>query len=329
MMPLLTCTVLVERLLFTALCLFPAAAHAVDPPSKPDYAYISPDFSVHQLGSCVDGSRVYVYQPDTPKPGGADVVVYMHGFAATRPTLYQGHMEHLVQQGNYVLFPQFQPGFCGLGRGLVRGILRRLRRASPAEWFLIAGESVSDALDSLPDGSYNDIYLFGHSLGGAFGMMFGSLGDAFTKPVTAAVLSSPQPGGFEAIPGLVTTIFFFRFGEDIDVPNAAPETNYPVAVLHASDDDVAPLEDVMPSYDALGSSSKAIYQAQTDTYSKPELTADHLLVLSSKRSQDNLDWRYIWSGLDQVMAGVNVTDLSFDMGAWSDGEPVKVVNRID
>ena len=40
------------------------------------------------------------------------------------------------------------------------------------------------------------------------------------------------------------------------------------------------------------------------------------------------------SGLNQVMSGVDVAALYFDMGAWSDGEPVKerekcIVSQID
>ena len=300
-----------------------------DPPSQPSYDYVSPQYSVNEMGNCVDGSRVWIYKPAFPKPGGADVIVYMHGFSAARPRMYEGHIEHIAKQGNYVLFPQFQEGYCGsTDRGFLRGIIRRLGKSSPKKWAKTAAESSEDALSSLSPEDYNNVYLFGHSLGGAIGMMFGSLRESFTRPITAAVFSSPQPGGFEAIPRFVTTIFFFAFGDDIDVPAAAPETTFPVAILHAVDDDIAPLDDILPSFDALGSSSKSIYQAHSDSHGHPKLNANHNIVLSgSKRSIDTLDWRYVWTGLDQVVAGEDVSQLSFDLGTWSDGKAVNAVTK--
>ena len=300
---------------------------APDPPTKPDFTYISPNFSVKQQGSCLDGTRVWIYTPSVPKSNTPDVIVYLHGFGLTNPDRYAGHIEHLVRQGNVVLYPQMQEGSCEIFNGKLRGWLVQLsRRSSPARWVKRTGEVVSDAISALP--SVGKIFLYGHSMGGAFAMMWGSLNTV--HPVEAAVVASPQPAGFGSIPDFVTTIFFFRFGEDINVPEAAPSTAFPIAVIHGNDDTIASVEDILPSYQLLGSASKAWYQAQTDKHGHPPLKADHAQALAKRREgrQDSLDWRYTWSTLDQVMGGTAVTDLVFDMGQWSDGVPVTSVVKL-
>jgi hypothetical protein len=164
-------------------------------------------------------------------------------------------------------------------------------------------------------------------------MMWGSIDAEPTKtqPV-AGVFASPQPAGFAAIPGFVTKLFPFLFGEDINVPEAAPGTVFPIAILHGNDDTIAPLDDIMPSFQELGSTEKFIFQAQTDDTGKPVLTADHpaaTSIIEVPNDVDSLDWRYFWSGLDQVMAGTTVGSLVFDMGEWSNGDKVKRVKLLE
>jgi pimeloyl-ACP methyl ester carboxylesterase len=295
------------------------------PPSKPEYEYVSPNYDVRETGSCKDGTRVWIYEPSTTGTTPPDVVVYLHGYSLASPDFYIEHIQHLVRSGTYVLFPQIQEGFCGI-LWYPKALFQT--EQSSAEWAERTATVVSEIL--LNDiTTYNNVYLMGHSLGGAIAMAWGSL--TTDPPIAAAVTSSPQPAGNSAIPGFVFKLFGSFFGEELDVPAAAPSTTFPFVVLHASDDTIAPLTDVQESYDNLGSTQKAIYQAQTDRHSAINpLKADHTLALTLPKHalEDTLDWRYLWSGLDQVMGGVTVTDLEFDMGSWSDGVPVKDVLRI-
>ena len=59
--------------------------------------YVSPHYSLSETGDCVDGTRVWLYTPETTKPGGADVIVYLHGYLVVYPFLYRAHLEHLVK----------------------------------------------------------------------------------------------------------------------------------------------------------------------------------------------------------------------------------------
>jgi pimeloyl-ACP methyl ester carboxylesterase len=296
------------------------------PPSKPAYEYVSPNYDVRETGSCKDGTRVWIYEPSTTGTTTTtpDVVVYLHGYGLAAPEFYMEHIQHLVRSGKVVLFPQIQEGYCGI-LSYPKALFQK--EQSSAIWAERTATVISEILLNEIT-TYNNVYLIGHSLGGAIAMAWGSL---TSTPVAAAVLSSPQPAGYSAIPGYVTKLFGSIFGEELDVPAAAPSTTFPIAVLHASDDSIAPLSDVQESYDNLGSTEKAIYQAQTDRHNsiKP-LKADHSLALTLPKHalENTLDWRYLWSALDQVMSGVAATNLEFDMGNWSDGVPVKEVLRI-
>jgi len=309
---------------------FLALFGVVRPPQAPAIHYSSPDFTVQEVGDCVDGSRVWIYTPKTLAPD-RNVVVYLHGFSASLPVIYQGHIEHIVRQGQIVLYPQFQEGYCMDNQQVIAGFGQLLGTQSPAEWAQRAADRVRDVLDNeLDDGDYNKVFLYGHSLGGAIGMMWSSLSNAVN--VKAAVLASPQPGGFQAIPGAVTTLLPFFFGEDIDVLSAAPFTKFPIAILHAADDNIAPLSDLYPSYDALGSEYKIIYQAQTDSHGYPAIKANHItptsIGLLGEIDINAFDRRYYWSALDQVMDGTEVASLVFDLGEWSDGTPVLEVLKL-
>lgn len=52
------------------------------------------------------GGLTWYYLPDQLKYGSqAQVVVFLHGFVALISNLYQTHIEHVVKQGNIVIFP--------------------------------------------------------------------------------------------------------------------------------------------------------------------------------------------------------------------------------
>lgn len=300
----------------------------ISQPEPPQFDYISPTFTVQEVGDCADGSRVWVYTPDyVPPKAERDVVVFLHGFSAAFPFIYQQHIDHLVQQGHTVLFPQFQEGYC-FDQFSLEGL--NLFGQSPVDWAARAVVTVTDVLENVVV-DYDNVYLYGHSLGGAIGLLWGNLTDQVD--IVAGVFASPQPRGFAAIPGNISTNFPFFFGKDIDVVAAAPWTKFPVAILHGIDDTIAPLVDVLPSYSALGSTKKALYQAVSDDHGKPKLSADHNAPTSisflGSADVNTLDWRYYWSAVDQVMNGVAVTNLQFDLGQWSDWTSVQSVVLLD
>lgn len=92
-------------------------AHAPAPdasPTAPEQPHSGPggrsyphrDVRTTRLGT---GAReVYVFEPATPTPTRAPVVVFGHGWAATNPDHYAAWIVHIVRRGNTVIYPRYQ-----------------------------------------------------------------------------------------------------------------------------------------------------------------------------------------------------------------------------
>ena len=86
-------------------------------PNKPDYSdiYTSLKYQVKKAGECKQRSYIETYVPETPflgDNGQAKAVIYLHGFDLGASEIYRSQLEHLVKQGYYLFYPNFQTGFC-------------------------------------------------------------------------------------------------------------------------------------------------------------------------------------------------------------------------
>lgn len=54
------------------------------------------------------GKGGWLFLPSTPTPAKAPVVIFCHGWSAILPRGYQAWIDHLVMQGNIVLWPNYQ-----------------------------------------------------------------------------------------------------------------------------------------------------------------------------------------------------------------------------
>jgi hypothetical protein len=115
----------------------------------------------------------------------------------------------------------------------------------------------------------------------------------------------------------------------------------PVGILHGAGDILVPVRAWAKPFEAIASTEKRFYCAQSDAHDESRLVADHIqagvdtsfipdalamMSVGGVASEDTLNWRYIWHALDQVARhGVRADQLQFDMGAWSDGVPVRPV----
>ncbi|MBW4577570.1 MAG: hypothetical protein KME08_20240 [Aphanothece sp. CMT-3BRIN-NPC111] len=80
-------------------------------PPAPTYNYLSPEYSTREYGNHSDGTYIKVYIPQNPyagAPGKYRAIVYLHGFSLGIPRFYEDHLEHLVKQGYFVFFPDYQ-----------------------------------------------------------------------------------------------------------------------------------------------------------------------------------------------------------------------------
>ncbi|ELS01770.1 hypothetical protein Xen7305DRAFT_00014750 [Xenococcus sp. PCC 7305] len=331
------------------------------PPAKPDFCirYISPQYQAQVSGKCRQGNYIKVLTPQnlySDQQGYKKAVIYLHGFALGASEIYESHLQHLVKQGFYVFYPVYQSGFCQVQWKFwsnIAEIYQAILNPCPINaegWMTNAIASVKDAYtcNGLLDKQVHS-YLFGHSLGGLQALSW----DYYTDKVldsTPAQLKPQQVLAVDPIPSSDSNIpqpirfFVNRFGllkNTVRIQNTGCQLNVPVAILHGDSDSIVKLKDWKQMFHYINSQQKRLYTSCTDKHGSPYMSADHMQatvytyflpnwmaksIFGGVGTEDNLNWRYIWSALDQVIRGEKrADDLCFCMGTWSDGKKVKSI----
>lgn len=327
-------------------------------PSPPDFTkrYISPDCAIQQAGVCEQGTRIQSYLPTTPyrdANGRLKLVVYLHGFCMGAAEIYRSHILHLVKQGYYVFFPTYQHGFCSFQGNLpatMEDLARSLFRPfpiSPQGWLRGAIASVAGAYEraKLVE-EHVDTYVFGHSLGGLFALSWpafasGNVPNALMPRQVVAANPIPDSESLIPAPNRIMGQLIGAFRDRVDIAQTGAALQVPVAILHGMSDTLVPRSAWAAPFSKIASTQKCFYCSQSDDHGMPVLSADHAqatintsflpdvmirMSLGGVGCENTLNWRYIWSGLDQVIHdNVCADQLTFDMGSWSDGVPVQPV----
>ena len=282
--------------------------------------YICDEYTRDSVGNDADGTRAWYYVPHKLKNGtSAPGVIFLHGYTAIDPEFYYGHIEHLVKQGYIVIYPAYQiSSEMGSAGDLDQTVM--LERAV---------DSVDNALEALGDEVETDnLTVYGHSLGGLFAFCWQGAGGAPVRRIVMAHANMDPATGIPAFAlGRVTLI-------DYTDPAYGPAVTVPVIMIWGnSDTDIAPFSQQQAAYDLLvNAPSKVLYAAQTDGHGLPRLTAGHAAPIqmldagTGRALQDALDYRYYNAALDAALDGHNT--VTFAMGNWSDGTPVKKVQRL-
>jgi hypothetical protein len=269
-------------------------------------SYITSTFASYELGVFEDGTQLFYYIPDVLKNGTtAPAVIFLHGMFATTPPFQEGngyseHLTHLLRQGYIVIYPQFNTE-ADVDQNLL------LDRCVA---------STNTALTAIgPLVETDNLVLYGHSVGGILSVCWGGAGGVPVKAlVTAQGNMNPCAG---EMPDWVCPLI-----TKLDYQTMAPSMTCPAILLWGdADNSFATWGQQLDAFNSLTNvSSKVIYTAQSDDYGDPDLVAGHG---APNPPVDTLDYRYYWAALDAALDDQTV--LSFDMGLWSDGTPVKSV----
>ncbi|WP_202223518.1 alpha/beta hydrolase [Okeania sp. KiyG1] len=324
-------------------------------PTKPDYSdiYTSPKYQVKKAGECKQGSYIETYVPETPFLGENSqpkAVIYLHGFDLGASEIYRSHLEHLVKQGYYVFYPNFQTGFCSFPNSAWKTALELAEELvgdglidSQEKWLKNALKSVSTAYQAANLANVPvDTYLFGHSLGGLFALSWAYYIEQEHLPENLlpqqVLVADPLPNTNVAnIPGPLGDLIK-KITDDVDVQVTGAALTMPVAILHGDDDWVVPKDEWKQPFTYIKTEQKKMFLSFTDDRGCPGMYANHeqatvntsffdtflaLTVLDGVGVENDLNWRYIWYGLDRVIRyGERADLLNFDMGNWSNGQPV-------
>jgi pimeloyl-ACP methyl ester carboxylesterase len=160
------------------------------PPSQPQTGpggkqYVHASVIKNRYGK--GGEEYWLFEPDSPKPRTAPLIVFLHGWGGMNPLYYGAWIDHLVKRGNIVVYPRYQAT-----------LLTSMKDFTPDA--LIA---IKDAISRLqseqghvrPD--LNKFATVGHSAGGLLAASVAALGDESRLPRVRAVMSV-EPGITEA-----------------------------------------------------------------------------------------------------------------------------------
>ena len=176
--------VLSFTLIFLSLTI--VSSQNVTPPSQPltgpgGKQYVHENVTKNRYGK--GGEEYFIYEPDSPKPRTAPVIVFLHGWGGMNPLYYGAWIDHLVKRGNIVIYPRYQAN-----------LLTSIRDFTPNTI-----TAIKDALNRLrtePGHVAPDLTKFatvGHSLGGVLAANVAALAAEYRLPRVRAVMAV-EPG---------------------------------------------------------------------------------------------------------------------------------------
>ena len=318
------------------------SAMALQEPMQALTGYGSDQFD-HCSGSCSSRfdledvkspERVSYFVPKVLKNGtSAPVIIYMHGFFAPVPEIYQDHIDHLTRQGNIVIFPQYHAAGWDLMKEM--GVFAP---ADQNEWLRHAVKATHHVLDVLgPMADRSEVYAFGHSIGGLLLLGWSHVGG---PQLNGMLLANPKLDLKAGIPE-----FVHRFIHVKELPwmDYAQSVRGRIMILGGQDDYIALVSELRAiSHYITNAASVVMYVAGSDHHNGDAVWADHLAAASNsgmlkmfswmrrgksggKIVLDTMDFRYYWAALDALIDGKK--EYNFDMGSWSDGVPFVKVTK--
>ena len=170
----------------TFLSLTVVLAQNITPPPQPSAGpggkqYVHRSVTKNRYGK--GGQEYWIFEPDSPKPRTAPVIVFLHGWGGMNPLYYGAWLDHLVKRGNIVVYPRYQAN-----------LLTPIRDFTPNTL-----AAVKDAFRRLqterghvtPD--WSKFATVGHSLGGVLAANIAALASESNLPRVRAVMSV-EPG---------------------------------------------------------------------------------------------------------------------------------------
>ena len=71
----------------------------------------------------------WLFEPASPRPDSAPVVIFIHGYSAYNPEVYGPWLEHLVKSGNTVIFPRYQEHIAASSESFLGNTVTAIRDA--------------------------------------------------------------------------------------------------------------------------------------------------------------------------------------------------------
>lgn len=319
-------------LLAVLLSIFFQTAFSQSQPAQPTSGPGGSDYTFggvtqYDYGTNGSGDDFWLYEPNSPVPDSANVVVFIHGLGETNPKLYGAFIKHLVRKGNIVIYPRYQKDL----------------NADAATYNDSCAKGIQRALDTIQQaghvkGRIQNFFILGHSVGGVLTANMCLLYQQYGLPKPLSAFSM-QPG---AAGYLMNS--YASFPSDV-----------PYLVLVSNDDAIvgtSPGTTIFNQSVNAPTSHKNLVHTYSDSHGSPGVTATHFDPLAGDAAFDNgetnlfisfsgngpvdaFDYYCTWKLQDALMDcalhhqncdyAFGDTPEQHGMGNWSDGTPVKIL----
>ena len=256
--------------------------------------------------------QYWIFEPATPSPETAPVIVLNHGWPWMFPRFYQAWIDHIVKQGNIVIYPRYQ---LGLYFGVLRYSQNAIKAVKNAITELQTGDHITPQLDNFA--------ITGHSIGGGITAYMAARTEDEGLPIPKAIMPVQPKLPFDQKADLTkiadTTYMLVIVGEnDFSVGNASAKEIFlsTTQIPLQNKDYIIQMSDYY-GYPPL----RAIHQDPACEYNNSILTIDAMDYYSTWKLFDALT-DYAFYGINQHYCLGNTTEQRY-MGQWSDGTPVQ------
>jgi acetyl esterase/lipase len=294
-------------------------------PGGTDYAYSGVNVSTYGEGE----NQYWIFEPDSPTNASLPVIIFMHGWGITTPTLYRSWINHLVKKGNIVIYPRYQ-----------------LDISTPSDRFTTNSiTAIKAAVMELERGNHvrpqtHKIAIVGHSVGGLISVNIASIANAEGIPQPLAVFAV-EPGKSRSSKDTV--------GPVLENITNMPKNTLLLALAGDQDNWVGDQDArrIIKETIQIPNENKDFILMNTDEHGYPPIIGDHFSPLASEINlgkynitlfTNTPDYYGTWKlfdglynaafyGKNREYALGNTSQQRF-MGFWDDGNPVKELDII-
>ena len=213
------------------------------------------------------GKEYWIFEPDSPKPRTAPVIVFLHGWGGMNPLYYGAWVDHLVKRGNIVIYPRYQSNLLTLIRDFTPNTLAALKDAVSR----LQSETGHVAAD------FSKFATVGHSMGGLLAANVAALAGESKLPRVRAVMSVE--------PGITSSPINFELA---DLKKLSPDT----LLLSVAGDEDSLVRDTDAKriyYEStrVPATNKDFITLVTDRHGTPALVASHRAPTAMDKSYDS------------------------------------------
>ncbi len=287
--------------LLLSICTHAAPQQPAQPTSGPGgakYAHATVRESEYGAG----GQRFWLFEPAKPAPKTAPLIIFLHGYSATRPEPYLGWITHLVRRGNIVVYPQYQKDLLTPPPEYHSNIAAAIRRAL---------EVLAEEGHVAPD--LDRVAVVGHSAGGVGSATYAARAAEDKLPIPKAILPVQSGQGAE------NGVQIIPLSDLSTIP-----TTTRVAIVVGADDHFVGTRSSRKIWEgAKHVSERRFITVQSDAHGTPRLSSGHLAPLAP--TANALDWFGYWRLFDELCDAAfsgRPFEPSPAMGKWSDGTAV-------